>query len=218
LGRGELRITETANTEARLHLCSYIYISQAVSSLDVFLQTRIPLGPAQLPVQCTEGLSPLMKCYICEADHWSQSTLMPRKGDLHINLLHALELLHLLPQTSSLSAHVNAGSYILHQPQAPLTGQHWPKRARRNTATGEGRSLQRFHCHHPQYVFVWSPYSTSTFVPSVPFELSYRIPGFHEQFSGVLQAYLVYSKTDKPNFDNFNYIIYFRPHLVHNWH
>ena len=32
--------------------------------------------------------------------------------------------------------------------------------------------------------------------------VSYRIPGFHEQFSGVLQAYVVYSKTDKRNFDN----------------
>jgi hypothetical protein len=47
--------------------------------------------------------------------------------------------------------------------------------------------------------------------------VSYRIPGFHEQFSGVLQAYLVYSKIDKILI-TFNYIIYFLPHLVHNWH
>jgi hypothetical protein len=67
-----------------------------------------------------------------------------------------------------------------------------------------GGGLQRFCRHHPQYVFVWPPYSTSTFVPlgCGLQTVFYRIPGFHEQFSGVLQAYTVYSKIDKHNFDN----------------
>lgn len=38
--------------------------------------------------------------------------------------------------TSSLSAHVSAGSYILHLSQTPLIGWHLPERAGRNTTAG----------------------------------------------------------------------------------
>jgi len=80
-----------------------------------------------------------------------------------------------------------------------LAREGWKEYNSRQT----GGSVKRFHHHHLWYVFVWPPYNT-TFVPlgCGLQTVSYRISGFHEQFSEVLQAYVVYNKSNKHNFDN----------------
>ena len=126
---------------------------------------------------------------------------MPRKGDLHINPCHALEpLLYIQPFCTCECWQLHPSFVTNTFNWLTLAREGWKEYNSRQTGGG----LKRFHRHHPRYVFVWPPYSTSTFVPLEcgPQTVSYRIPGFHEQFSGVLQAYVVYSKTDKRNFDN----------------
>ena len=187
---------------------------------------------------------------------------MPRKGDLHINPLRALQFLHSPPQFSQPECwqlHPSLATSTFHW--LTLTREGWKEY---NSRQREG-SLKRFLHHHLRYISAWPlsidwlhlgtgphspdaprPYlmgplcpipnhgspvvllnfqmapklillissgsrkkeprciclsdclhnSTYTFVPlgCGLKTVSYRIPGFHEQFFGVLQAYLVYSK------------------------